>query len=216
MNKYIREGGRSFNENSGRYVNPYEQGSAEFNDFERGWTQALKRSPEELRMNYGYKAKTLRQKCPALPELTPTSKQREMPEDIYVLLATRAREKLLNAPLYEPPKHAWPTKVYYVRIETNQMPLWKIGVTSNNFIARYCIADRKAIVKIKSWHYASREEAEAIEREILAEFEDDAYEGCPVLLSGGDSELFTRDVLKLDSLEDFRAMARREAQAREI
>lgn len=151
-----------------------------------------------------------------LLELIPTNKKREMPEDIYVLLATRAREKLLNAPLYEPPKHVWPAKVYYVRIETNQMPLWKIGVTSNNLDARYCIADRRAIVKIKSWQYATREEAEAIEREILAEFVDDAYEGCPVLLSGGDSELFTRDVLKMDSLEDFRAMARREPQAREI
>ena len=89
------------------------------------------------------------------------------------------------------------------------MPLWKVGITCNNIRNRYCIADRQLIVEIKSWRYATREEAEAIEREILAEFADDLYKGDPVLRSGGDSELFTRDVLKLDSQDDFLAMARR-------
>jgi len=89
------------------------------------------------------------------------------------------------------------------------MPLWKVGITCNNIRNRYCVADRQLILEIKSWQYATREEAEAIEREILAEFADDVYEGDPVLRSGGDSELFTRDVLKLDSQDDFFAMARR-------
>jgi hypothetical protein len=61
---------------------------------------------------------------------------------------------------------------------------------------------------IKSWQYATREEAEAIEREVLTEFAGDVYEGGPVLRSGGDSELFTRDVMKLDSQDDFLARAR--------
>ena len=94
------------------------------------------------------------------------------------------------------------------------MPLWKVGITSNNIRSRYCVADRKLIKEIRSWQYATREEAEAIEREVLAEFPDDIYEGGPVLRSGGDSELFTRDVLKLDSQDDFFARARRERQAR--
>ncbi len=136
-----------------------------------------------------------------------------MPGDIYVMLARRAREKLLNDPSYQSPKFGWRTKVYYIRIEAYAMPLWKIGITSNNLNSRYCIADRRIIVKIKSWQYEAREEAEAIEREVLAEFADDVYEGSPVLRSGGDSELFTRDVLKLDSQDDFHAMVRREKQA---
>ena len=89
------------------------------------------------------------------------------------------------------------------------MPLWKVGITCNNIRDRYCVADRQLIVEIESWQYATREEAESIEREILAEFADYGYEGDPVLRSGGDSELFTRDVLKLDSQDDFFAMARR-------
>jgi len=69
-------------------------------------------------------------------------------------------------------------------------------------------------VEIKSWQYATREEAETIEREILGEFANYRYEGDPVLKSGGDSELFTRDVLKLDNQDDFLAMARRNRNGR--
>ncbi len=213
MNKYIREGGRSFHESKGRYINPYNRGSTQFNDFERGWSQALKRSPEQLLRNYGATEKTPRRQRTVLPELIPIRKKKEMPEDTYVMLARRAREKLLNDPSYQPPKYGWRTKVYYVRIEAYQMPLWKIGVTSNNLDSRYCVADRRLIVKIKSWQYATREEAEAIEREVMAEFAGDVYEGDPVLRSGGDSELFTHDVLELDSEDDFHAMVRRERLA---
>lgn len=140
-------------------------------------------------------------------------KKKEMSDGTYVMLARRAREKLLNDPSYEPPNYEWRTKVYYVRIETYEMPLWKIGITSNNLNSRYCIADRRLIVEIKSWQYSTREEAEAIEREVLAEFADDVYEGGPVLRSGGDGELFTRDVLAMDSQDDFLAMVRRDTQA---
>jgi hypothetical protein len=213
MNKYIREGGMSFHESKGRYINPYKVGSTQFNDFERGWTQALKRSPKQLLRNHGAAKKTPRRQRTVLPKLTPVIKKKEMPEDTYVLLARRAREKLLNDPSYQPPNYGWRTKVYYARIEANEMPLWKIGITSNNLDSRYCIADRQIIVEIKSWQYATREEAEAIEREVLAEFADDVYDGGPVLRSGGDSELFTRDVLKLDSQDDFLAMVRRKKQA---
>lgn len=52
MNKCIKEGGRSFHESKGRYINPYERGSIQFNDFERGWSQALKKSPDQLLRDY--------------------------------------------------------------------------------------------------------------------------------------------------------------------
>ncbi len=45
MNKYIEEGMKSFRKNKCRYKNPYKSGSDQYNDFERGWTQALKRTP---------------------------------------------------------------------------------------------------------------------------------------------------------------------------
>ena len=210
--EHIREGGRSFYECKGRYINPYRNGSAQFNDFERGWTQALKRSPDQLLRKYQSANKAPRRHSTVLPKLTPIRKKKEMSEETYRNLASRAREKLLNNPSYHPPRYSWRTNVYYIRIEAYENPLWKVGITCNNIRSRYCVADRQLIVEIKSWQYETREEAEAVEREILAEFADYGYEGDPVLRSGGDSELFTDDVLKLDSQEDFLAMARRNRQ----
>jgi len=213
MSEYIREGERSFYECKWRYRNPYKSGSAEFNDFERGYFQALKRSPERFVRNHGFERKAPRQQRAVLPAFNPMRKRKEMPDGIYVMLERRARKTLLRGPSYEPPKYGWPTKVYYARIETYERPLWKIGITSNNLDTRYRTGERRLMVEIKSWQYATREEAEAIERAVLAEFADDVYKGGPVLQSGGDSELFTRDVLKMDSQDDFLAMTRRDKQA---
>ena len=47
MKRYYREGMKSFIDNKGKYINPYEVGSEEFNQFERGWSQQLKRSSDE-------------------------------------------------------------------------------------------------------------------------------------------------------------------------
>ena len=148
-----------------------------------------------------------------LPYLIKTRQKKEMSKGIHVMLARRAKEKLLNDPSYQPPKFGWRTKVYYIRVEANAGPLWKIGITCNNVDSRYCIADTKMIVEIKTWQYETREEAEAHEREVLAEFADDLYKGESVLRSGGDGELFTRDVLDLDSQDDFFAAMRRNRQA---
>ncbi len=51
-NKFIEEGMRSFHRLKGQYRNPYKIGSQSFNDFERGWTQALKRSSDQLLKRY--------------------------------------------------------------------------------------------------------------------------------------------------------------------
>lgn len=52
MDRCIKEGMLSFHECKGKYNNPYRSGSSEYNDFERGWTQALKRSPNQLLKEY--------------------------------------------------------------------------------------------------------------------------------------------------------------------
>lgn len=69
------------------------------------------------------------------------------------------------------------SSVYYLRIEAYEMPLWKVGVTCNNIRNRYCVADRQLIVEINASRSATREETEAIEHEILAEFAGDIYKG---------------------------------------
>lgn len=43
------EGERSYFSNSGTFVCPYARGTPEFNSFERGWIQALKRDPNPAR-----------------------------------------------------------------------------------------------------------------------------------------------------------------------
>lgn len=52
MNRDIAKGMESFHENKGQLINPYEAGTNQHNDFERGWIQALKRSSVELLKRY--------------------------------------------------------------------------------------------------------------------------------------------------------------------
>jgi len=52
MNKYREEGNKSFHENKNRYINPYDLGSNQFNNFERGYFQALKQCPDQLFKRY--------------------------------------------------------------------------------------------------------------------------------------------------------------------
>lgn len=56
-NPAYREGMSSYFNKDGNYKNPYSSGSSEYNAFERGWTQALKRNPDVVnrRIQYTYK-----------------------------------------------------------------------------------------------------------------------------------------------------------------
>jgi len=56
MNRCIKEGEKAFIKSNGKkYINPYKLGSNEYNDYERGWMQALKRSPDSLWKTTSYK-----------------------------------------------------------------------------------------------------------------------------------------------------------------
>lgn len=48
MNRCTEEGEKAFIQSNGKkYINPYKRGSKEYDEFERGWMQALKRSPDK-------------------------------------------------------------------------------------------------------------------------------------------------------------------------
>lgn len=47
-------GSRDYFEKRGKYQNPYPQGTPEFNQFERGWVQSLKRNEGKLVNSEGY------------------------------------------------------------------------------------------------------------------------------------------------------------------
>lgn len=59
--------------------------------------------------------------------------------------------------------------------------------------------DLDNIEVIKEWYYENDEDAYSEEQRILQEFRDYKYKGDPVL-SSGNSEMFTIDVLGLDVL----------------
>jgi len=44
MDEVFKQGFESYSKNKRKLSNPYENGSNHFNEFERGWIQALKRS----------------------------------------------------------------------------------------------------------------------------------------------------------------------------
>lgn len=48
LDKVGDEGERSYFSNSGTFVCPYARDTPEFNSFERGWIQALKRDPNPI------------------------------------------------------------------------------------------------------------------------------------------------------------------------
>jgi hypothetical protein len=90
--------------------------------------------------------------------------------------------------------------LYYLRIERfNERPLYKIGITNRSVQERFDnTEDRDRIVVIRTWNYDSGRAAFEREKELLKAHRSSRYDG-PDVLVNGNTELFTRDVLELDS-----------------
>lgn len=86
------------------------------------------------------------------------------------------------------------TTMYYVKIND----LFKIGLTLKSVKSRFYSDVKKGvdIEIIKTWEYADGEEAFKKEQEIIFENRQFRYNGEKVL-NGGNSELFTKDILGL-------------------
>ena len=63
---------------------------------------------------------------------------------------------------------------------------------------RFTKQDLEKIRIVKTWNYEIGDDAYAKEQEILDTYADERYIGIDRLLSSGNTELFTRDVLELD------------------
>lgn len=95
-----------------------------------------------------------------------------------------------------------PAIVYYIRIDASHGALYKIGITNLTVRERYPnSSDRERITTIREWSYEVGSEAAAHERRVLDEFNDLRYAGLAVLAGVGVSEIFTCDVLGLDTGE---------------
>ncbi len=82
-NPAYQEGRKNYFANKGKYENPYPIGSLEYDAFERGWTQALKKTPEII-----------------LREMKPVKVQKTQEEATKELKLDRAKEAYLKGKGY--------------------------------------------------------------------------------------------------------------------
>ena len=93
-----------------------------------------------------------------------------------------------------------PAILYYLRIDRDGCPpLYKIGVTNRTVAKRFAGRDMDLITVIKVWRSRKGVHAKQKETELIAQHSFYSYSGPPVLRLGGDTELFTADVLGLDA-----------------
>lgn len=96
-----------------------------------------------------------------------------------------------------------PGMLYYLAVLTdNYETLYKIGITNLNVEKRFPNADLARIRTIRTWSFNEGRLAAKRELDILKEYSDDLYTGPDILVGSGNSELFIRDVLQLDSEEN--------------
>jgi len=88
-----------------------------------------------------------------------------------------------------------PSILYYVSIDNGTY--YKIGVTSVTVKKRFINVDYKRMVIIKEWNFNNGIDAYLFEQQILKANARYKYKGNK-LLRDGNTEIFTRDVLKLD------------------
>jgi predicted nucleic acid-binding Zn-ribbon protein len=92
--------------------------------------------------------------------------------------------------------------VYYVRVDNPYgAPLYKIGVTNRSVTQRFK-RDINKLTILDTRKFEVGSDAYAYEQQILRKYAVDRYSGPDVLSHTGNDELFTRDVLGLDTGED--------------
>lgn len=91
-----------------------------------------------------------------------------------------------------------PAILYYLRVTSPvHGTKYKIGITNRTVEQRFSADDLSKVDVISVTEYLIGADAMGAERDILRHFKADRYEGDPIL-SSGNTEIFTRDVLRLD------------------
>ena len=93
-----------------------------------------------------------------------------------------------------------PALLYYLAVVTDSdETLYKIGITNLTVQKRFPNVDLLRIREIKTWSFELGADAARREISILQEYAEDLYTGVDVLVGAGNTELFVRDVLELDT-----------------
>jgi len=91
-----------------------------------------------------------------------------------------------------------PATLYYLRVVTGEgIRVYKIGITNRSVIKRFNAFDLEKITIVDFVEFENGADAYALEQIYLSDFKKFAYKGPPVL-SSGNTELFTKDILNLD------------------
>lgn len=89
-----------------------------------------------------------------------------------------------------------PAILYYLKVTVNSgQNLYKIGITNKTVNERFNLTELNKIEIIKQTEYLIGQDAYDEEQRILKEFKEFKYTG-PAVLVNGNTELFTKDVLK--------------------
>ena len=89
-----------------------------------------------------------------------------------------------------------PAVLYYLKIESNDVIAYKIGVTNRSVAERF-YSELDKITVLYSEHFDKGIDALHEEKKILAEYSENKYDGL-LLLTSGNTELFVCDVLGLE------------------
>jgi hypothetical protein len=96
-----------------------------------------------------------------------------------------------------------PGILYYIAVTTDDGDTrYKIGITNLSVEKRFPAADLARIRIVKIWRFAVGGVAKERESEILYQYQGDKYYGPDILVSAGNTELFTHDILGLDTRDD--------------
>jgi len=87
--------------------------------------------------------------------------------------------------------------LYYIQIGLDK---YKIGITNRNVNMRFTTSDLLQITPIRTWRFKFGADARRVEQYILKRFYNYRYKGIDIL-SSGNTEIFTEDVLELDFSE---------------
>ena len=90
-----------------------------------------------------------------------------------------------------------PAILYYLSINNGEA--YKIGITNKSVKDRFNSTDLKKITILKEWEYPIGYDAYKAEQRILSMYKNFKYEGKPILATGN-TELFTTNVLEIDTL----------------
>jgi hypothetical protein len=88
--------------------------------------------------------------------------------------------------------------LYYLKVTLENQVLYKIGITSKSIGARFNVVDLCKIEVLRTQDFETMRDAFNKEQSLLKQHKNYQYTGPNILTSGGNTELFTTDVLNLD------------------